>query len=649
MKTSFLAIALIICAYVHSAFPQSSAFTYQGKLTDAGAPANGPYDISFKLFTLLSGGSQVGSNIVKDDVVVSDGIFSVALDFGTSPFLANTGNYLEISVRPGASTGAFTMLSPRQAINSSPYAVQTIRAASAVTADTATNALNLGGTPANQFTQNSDPRLSDARNPVAGSANYIQNGITQQPLSNFNISGDGTVSGTLSGNIINGATQYNLGGNRVLVADGLSQNVFAGIGTAPNTGTRNSFFGTAAGASVTFMARENSFFGGFTGGANTTGLGNSFFGIYTGSQNTSGRWNSFFGSGPIGGGGGTGFNNTIGQYNSFFGHRSGESNIDGNVNSFFGTGSGLNNSSGSGNTFLGHDSGNVNTTGSYNTTIGDSANLVSNALNYATAIGSNAVVSTSDTVVIGKASGNYTVGGVTTPRPADAVQIPGNLYVGGVLNVSGSGPSVVSGTLSAIGGFFGNVDAVNIGTGTINPNRLGVIPITNGGTGSSTQSFVDLSTNQSSIAGNKQFSGGFSISDTGTFNIRSSGTNSRFNVSSSGKILINLAPNTATDGLLTVNGTVGLQLDSQLQPGGATAVCQNSFGLLSGCAQTYVDLSSNQTLSGSKTFSNLVRTPGGVFIANPNTVIITSPNGSCWGLTVNNSGALATFPISPCP
>ena len=29
---------------------QTTAFTYQGKLTDAGNPANGNYDLQFKLF-----------------------------------------------------------------------------------------------------------------------------------------------------------------------------------------------------------------------------------------------------------------------------------------------------------------------------------------------------------------------------------------------------------------------------------------------------------------------------------------------------------------------------------------------------------------------------------------------------------------------
>jgi hypothetical protein len=53
----------------------------------------------------------------------------------------------------------------------------------------------------------------------SGSGNYIQNTASLQASSNFNISGNGTAAGTLSGNIINATTQYNTGSNRVLGAD----------------------------------------------------------------------------------------------------------------------------------------------------------------------------------------------------------------------------------------------------------------------------------------------------------------------------------------------------------------------------------------------------------------------------------------------
>jgi hypothetical protein len=45
---------------------------------------------------------------------------------------------------------------------------------------------------------------------------------------------------------------------------------------------------------------------------------------------------------------------------------------------------------------------------------------------------------------------------------------------------------------------------------------------------------------------------------------------------------------------------------------------------------------------------NVRVTNGGIYISNPNTLVITSPNGACWGITVNNSGALSTFPVT-CP
>src|SRR5436305_6809448 len=38
-----------------------SGFTYQGRLTSGGSPANGQYDVVFSLYDATSGGSQVGS------------------------------------------------------------------------------------------------------------------------------------------------------------------------------------------------------------------------------------------------------------------------------------------------------------------------------------------------------------------------------------------------------------------------------------------------------------------------------------------------------------------------------------------------------------------------------------------------------------
>ena len=104
-----------------------TVFTYQGRLTDGGSPANGTYDFQFKLYDAASSGTQVGSTITMEDVTITDGLFTVALDFGSNAFTGDA-RYLEIGVRPGSSTGAYTTLTPRQALTATPYALFSLNA-----------------------------------------------------------------------------------------------------------------------------------------------------------------------------------------------------------------------------------------------------------------------------------------------------------------------------------------------------------------------------------------------------------------------------------------------------------------------------------------------------------------------------------------
>jgi len=99
--------------------PISTAFTYQGRLIDGGAPANGTYDLTFALYDAPSGGVQIGSTLTRNGVNVTDGLFTVQLDFGS--VFDGTAFYLEIGVRPG-SGGAYVTLTPRQALTAAPYA-----------------------------------------------------------------------------------------------------------------------------------------------------------------------------------------------------------------------------------------------------------------------------------------------------------------------------------------------------------------------------------------------------------------------------------------------------------------------------------------------------------------------------------------------
>src|SRR2546422_1503061 len=165
-KYSFTPLVVVIAILVGATMTlaQTSSFIYQGRLMDGGTAANGNYDLQFALFDSLSGGAQVGSSQTLNTVAVSNGVFTVSLDFGANAF-TGASRFLEISARH-TGAGSFTLLTPRQQITSTPYAV---RSASAGNADTATNATNaatatnatqLGGIAASQYVQTNDSRLS---------------------------------------------------------------------------------------------------------------------------------------------------------------------------------------------------------------------------------------------------------------------------------------------------------------------------------------------------------------------------------------------------------------------------------------------------------------------------------------------------------
>ena len=144
--TSVLAVALLLALTVGltnaqgpgpqgdvsvQAAPVGTAFTYQGRLTDGGSPANGDYDFEFELYDDSDTGTQVGSTVTVDDKTVTDGLFTVELNFGSGAFNGDA-RYLEIGVRPGGSTGAYTPLLPRQALTPTPYALSLRPGASVV-------------------------------------------------------------------------------------------------------------------------------------------------------------------------------------------------------------------------------------------------------------------------------------------------------------------------------------------------------------------------------------------------------------------------------------------------------------------------------------------------------------------------------------
>jgi len=101
--------------------PVGTAFTYQGQLKENGVPVNtttGQFE--FALFDTDVGGNQVGSTVPLMNVNISNGLFTVNLDFGAAAF-GGEARWLEVRVFEFG-TGWVT-LSPRQRVTPAPYAL----------------------------------------------------------------------------------------------------------------------------------------------------------------------------------------------------------------------------------------------------------------------------------------------------------------------------------------------------------------------------------------------------------------------------------------------------------------------------------------------------------------------------------------------
>jgi hypothetical protein len=116
------AIGCLLTAVVLSVYAQGTAFTYHGLLNDGANPANGSYDLTFTIFGGSTGGPLVAGPATNSAVAVSNGFFSVTLDFGNSPFNTGAERRVEIAARTTGASG-FTTLAPRQKLITTPHVI----------------------------------------------------------------------------------------------------------------------------------------------------------------------------------------------------------------------------------------------------------------------------------------------------------------------------------------------------------------------------------------------------------------------------------------------------------------------------------------------------------------------------------------------
>lgn len=249
---------------------QTTEFTYQGRLLDSSLPPTANYDFQFSLWDSLANGTQAGATQTLTGVAVTNGIFTVRLNFGNE--FPGSARFLQIDVRP-AGGGSYTTLAPRQPMTSAPYAVKAFNAENADNATTATNAMQLDGQSASFYL--------DATNINAGTLNEAR---LPAPL-------------TLSGNNAGG---HIIRGDNASASD--TSTGVSGYATAPTgvtsgvTGQSSSRFGrgvsgyTNDGSGVTFgifgQSLSTNGFGVY--GEAIAGSGETF-GVSGNSLSTSGR------------------------------------------------------------------------------------------------------------------------------------------------------------------------------------------------------------------------------------------------------------------------------------------------------------------------------------------------------------------------
>src|SRR5262245_3682873 len=89
--------SLLLLTTLANAQP-GTEITYQGRLENNGVPANGTFDMRFTLHSAHIGGAIIDGPVCRDNVFVTDGLFTTTIDFNPS-FFSLIDLWLEISVR----------------------------------------------------------------------------------------------------------------------------------------------------------------------------------------------------------------------------------------------------------------------------------------------------------------------------------------------------------------------------------------------------------------------------------------------------------------------------------------------------------------------------------------------------------------------
>jgi hypothetical protein len=234
---------------------------------------------------------------------------------------------------------------------------------------------------------------------------------------------------------VNAATTFNLGGGPFAFGSVANHNAFLGFaGNSTTTGgsfntatgagallTTTGSFNTANGVQALYLDTTgdvNSAYGAYALGSNTAGSDNAAVGIAALYSNTTGGQNTAVGDYALN-------SNTTTNLNTAIGYQALMSNNSGYENTAIGSGALSSNTTGYFNTAIGRGSLSANTTGVLNTAVGFLAEVGSVGLTNATVIGAEAVVSASNSLVLGS-SASYN--GIANTNVGVDVTAPTNIF-----------------------------------------------------------------------------------------------------------------------------------------------------------------------------------------------------------------------------
>jgi hypothetical protein len=414
LRRAIISALLLMASAAFAAIPQT--ISYQGYLTEVGGiPVNSSgVSIVFKLYNASSGGTALWTE--TQSVPVGNGIYQVILGSVTPISLP-----FDVPYYLGVKVGDNLEMTPRQPLTSVPYALNSAAlAAGTQTIQTGSDTSKGLIVKANSATQSAS--LQEWQN---------SSGI---PLAAMTAAGDFGIAGNLMLPATTATTGIIKAGGQNLLHSYGTQNFFAGLGAGNTTLTQG--WNTGVGASALHSLSQ----GGFNNAIGTAALYNT----------SSGSGNCAIGYSAL-------YDNTIGGANVAVGNESMGENIGGGYNTAVGNASLSYNTSGSYNTALGTHAGrtftieNANTTGANNTFIGAYAGPgTTTQLTNATAIGYKALVSQSNSLVLGGLGLEAVKVGIGTKTPSEVLDVVGNIRLNDKDVLFRSGPDTNHGL-----GWFG--------------------------------------------------------------------------------------------------------------------------------------------------------------------------------------------------